>query len=850
MTSDVSAVDFLPYGLNNGDSALSKEDDAFRELRISTDFSFFGKSFNKVYVSTNGVIFFGEGKTDFTPTPFPMNGTRAVAAYWTDSDPREGGNIFYRETYDSKVLEKISLKVRQGFVQFGNFRSNWALITTFNNVPAFACIDCSKVVNHQTVLTTNGIQSFVLFFYDKLEYGSAQTGFNAGDGKRFYVTAASKRQDSGDYVLNNSNVNVPGEWIFSIGEKICGACNDYGFLEVFPKKILYIGNQEVYFSGPCFVPSAKTIEVQFGDEFKTCDVINGTRIRCLAPFFDSIGKVVIKMSYKNINYTSFVLVYDEIDEFYANLTSLDIPFDKFGIYFENDSLAVQARGSVQVIYLNKRNEIEKNNIYSIHENINNKISDFKKIIKKIKTSSIGLRDSVIINVLLIKEKELKIQMVLGKAGSQNCRDWYKREPPNKDIQDIAEREAKLNPCPPRAPSHLPYQLPGGFVKSYIHEKSKACYRSTNNPRGISTECCYNTNNVLILGYPGGGSLNMADSFVSKTTHLVKDVYPYLVCCLLSNDCDKYYEKRPSTTSKFFVPPSPPVTVAGDPHFRTLDGLTYVFNPIGEFIYLKEPETQIQCRISQFENVKASYIKAFALKTEGEETIQVVLDSRKNLTVTIGSSTVKPDIYSFDRVTINFEDLSKVSITTRSGVALYIYAIGGILNMVSVLDPRLKGQVHGLVGNWDDDVNNDLMLPNNTFISVNSTSQEIHYNFGLFWSTTKNTTLFTYPGGYEWEDFQDASFVPFFGIPPPDSRCQDNKECLFDLFLTNDTEIARANLVIDEIRRNKKDDIREMSSGVVTSDECSKSTAAPTFNLFNNLRAWLVTLQVTLRLLIL
>ena len=34
---------------------------------------------------------------------------------------------------------------------------------------------------------------------------------------------------------------------------------------------------------------------------------------------------------------------------------------------------------------------------------------------------------------------------------------------------------------------------------------------------------------------------------------------------------------------------------GDPHFATIDGLGYTFNGVGEYVLLKSPTFQLQCR---------------------------------------------------------------------------------------------------------------------------------------------------------------------------------------------------------------------------------------------------------------
>ena len=42
---------------------------------------------------------------------------------------------------------------------------------------------------------------------------------------------------------------------------------------------------------------------------------------------------------------------------------------------------------------------------------------------------------------------------------------------------------------------------------------------------------------------------------------------------------------------------------------------------------------------------------------------------------------------------------------------------------------LLGKTAGLLGHWDDDNNNDFLLPSGGFVSTNSSSETIHREFG-------------------------------------------------------------------------------------------------------------------------
>ena len=77
--------------------------------------------------------------------------------------------------------------------------------------------------------------------------------------------------------------------------------------------------------------------------------------------------------------------------------------------------------------------------------------------------------------------------------------------------------------------------------------------------GVQTECCYESDEsfggVLRLGPPSGGSANRHDSRLYPGLHKELDVSPYDDCCVYSDECHLYYERRPSTESQNYVPPT-------------------------------------------------------------------------------------------------------------------------------------------------------------------------------------------------------------------------------------------------------------------------------------------------------
>lgn len=77
--------------------------------------------------------------------------------------------------------------------------------------------------------------------------------------------------------------------------------------------------------------------------------------------------------------------------------------------------------------------------------------------------------------------------------------------------------------------------------------------------GSGQQCCYGSDGILIVGPPGGGTVDKVSPDVSVFDHFVCDVLPFLLCCKagIFSDCDEYYEHRPSEPGFDYNPPPPP-----------------------------------------------------------------------------------------------------------------------------------------------------------------------------------------------------------------------------------------------------------------------------------------------------
>lgn len=90
-------------------------------------------------MNSNGVLTFSDvGFTGHQPRNFPFHSPPLIAPFWYDLDPSAGGNISYRQTNDSTLLQDVhSLLLELNVEDLMDFYPTHLFIATWYQVPAF-----------------------------------------------------------------------------------------------------------------------------------------------------------------------------------------------------------------------------------------------------------------------------------------------------------------------------------------------------------------------------------------------------------------------------------------------------------------------------------------------------------------------------------------------------------------------------------------------------------------------------------------------------------------------------------------------------------------------------------------
>ncbi|CAH1272490.1 SUSD2 [Branchiostoma lanceolatum] len=792
-------------------------------------------------VNTNGVISFLAQVDQYTSDPFPLgDGRRLIAPYWADVDTDEGGHVMYRETTDSSILQRATTDITAVFPYLPGFRATWVFIASWHEVAYFGARS-HKRNTFQSVLVSDGRHSFAIFNYGNITWttgtasdGNAYTGlggtpakvgFNAGDGIQFFCTDASQTEDIVN-VETTSNVNTPGRWVFRIDSAAIrdGGCNTDGPITVFPFFGTMLGGTKVSISGPCFNDPSVNIWCKFGNQ----DPVRGwldsnTTAVCISPFLGAPGRIPLALSTDDGNTYEHHAVYRSVDpgQLVADVEITENTDETITIEWYPDDVD---GNTVNV------------NLHGLDETTGtwNTFAQLASGISNTGSYTISTADSGWITVAVVKTGAISVvsgnvqaRVLYGAIGTYLavkaiaptlCESWHRND---RQLPDFLEELSRDFPCPrtlnqARGDTGSFQADPACFAESsspsncFFHPGAHHCVRSIGQTsRGAGQQCCYKTDGSLLLDGPGRGTPDRVRTS-SILRHFRADVYPWIVCCKLSNNCDLYFELRPANDGTGYVFPRPAWTF-GDPHFITLDGLSYTFNGAGEFLLvdMNNGEFSLQARMEQLVNdgtaVGATILTALVMRENSSETVQVQLSEVRTMDIRVDGELQDFQgltVQEFNGSVVTVETAIEARVSFNSGIGVAVRAEEDMLSIAVTLPLRFRGKTVGLLGKWNADPADDLTTPGGVAVPANSSIQDIHNQFGLLWMIDEEDSIFTYGPGESYSSITDADFTPTFELPSVEPEVQaaaedvcgsDNEACLFDVLTTGRLAVANVSI---------------------------------------------------------
>ncbi|KAM4526946.1 alpha-tectorin isoform 4-T4 [Fundulus diaphanus] len=218
-TGGVTTQNSGPLYPIGGTTSSRSDDGSSPQISLLQSFNFFGQHYSQIYVNHNGHLTFDSSWSSFSPQQFPMYGGRdIIAPYWTDLDNRGNGDIYYVQYTSGSILQQVTQDINAYFPAL-NFHASWVFIATWHEVAYFPMTGTQTTI--QAVLTTNGQYSFVLMNYGSLAPTSMsiQAGYDTiSSSHHFSIPGSMSNNASGSNSVfsRDSNVNVPGCWVFRV----------------------------------------------------------------------------------------------------------------------------------------------------------------------------------------------------------------------------------------------------------------------------------------------------------------------------------------------------------------------------------------------------------------------------------------------------------------------------------------------------------------------------------------------------------------------------------------------------------------------------------------------------------
>jgi RHS repeat-associated protein len=241
----------------------------------------------------------------------------------------------------------------------------------------------------------------------------------------------------------------------------------------------------------------------------------------------------------------------------------------------------------------------------------------------------------------------------------------------------------------------------------------------------------------------------------------------------------------------------------DPHLETLDGLGYDFQTVGEFTLVKSTtdDFEIQTRQQAWgTSTSASANAAIAIKSGGQR-IALYADQPQKLVIN-GTATTLPDggLYAVGQNLITRQG-SQYSIITANNDLIVVNDRGTFLNINLGLADNRDGKVVGLLGNNNDNRNDEFALRDGTAIGGTITQERLYGDYGNSWRITQETSLFDYAQGTNTATFTNLNFpsnVVTIDTLTPEQRAAAEQiahaagitdpevleDAIVDIFLTN------------------------------------------------------------------
>ena len=671
LITNVNKIDvnhFIPFGTEHNDQIFEDEQqDLSEEISLSISYPFFNKSYNQIRLSPHGLILFGNETSSFerikSPVNFPLDDMTYIAPYWINTNLQDDSisQISYREILvktEGETLLHITNLIRNAFPQMVKQKMIWAFVVTWYEIPQENHPNYRNT--YQTVLTTNGRDSFTILTYFQIQWSQnsegthALIGCNSADENKSYQMNNSLTPDIMN-IVNQSNIGIPGQFVYHSTKYFNDIqCEKSNGLEITPFRGSIYGGYEIRLHGICFNNETNYLIRIDNQTVDDCRVLNSLYIQCTMPMIMDSGKILVEVIDREtgnvIDSTDFLAHVPEdngelILRNYLNLTQqiADPHNEQLILQFQSNSItqkylfrliiydySTQLSSDNQTLVNRTQQRIDLGFGYLNLSQIDNLTIPYEKIfvvthdphdrVHALQISfEIQPRRGWLRSALFVGAKIFTVATSLNAAY---CPAWLLLQTdPKKYIEQVPTCPCQVPTTPWleefqgfRSDEGCDGRKPIGETCAY-HPKARGCYRKKSEKTWAGAQCCYDEHGTFLeQGQEGAGTLDLvspdANSWLEKGLsifgHFFSDFLSYWSCCrtLLKSDqlCQAYYNYRPAGKCEHMEIES--IEQHGNPHFISFHGKSFTCARQGEYLLADLPQLngqQIQIRLTSSES---------------------------------------------------------------------------------------------------------------------------------------------------------------------------------------------------------------------------------------------------------
>jgi hypothetical protein len=192
--------------------------------------------------------------------------------------------------------------------------------------------------------------------------------------------------------------------------------------------------------------------------------------------------------------------------------------------------------------------------------------------------------------------------------------------------------------------------------------------------------------------------------------------------------------------------------------RTLDGLAYDFQQVGEYIFLTDDASfTVQARLAPYGDSSSAAINIAAAANVGGDRVAYYIGANQPLLINGASAAVPAGGLTLPRGgRLTRSSTGYLIVWPTTGEQLSLQPWGTFLNITITVPDKTKSY-RGLLGTWDGNPNNDLVARTGQMFSSSITLSDLYGAFGDSWRIIQNESLFDYAPGQDTTTFTDDAF---------------------------------------------------------------------------------------------